>query len=587
MKYTFGYPVFNTDRGYPFVISAVERYYYNNNVQSDTVDIVKLDGGFVTIRNGLISGTQRDTLSLDENGEGYYVLRAAQKPYLVTGNDALSTVTFSMERDGVTYEGEPLKAFTLSQYAKPGAKDYLSVTAPLLVDVLRDPPGGGSSAKLSKGSTLKLTYQMDMSWKAGLSIDLSSGTKLSNYTGLVGPGIESGLINMANSDFNTSFDLIFSGSGQRAFSYTMTANEDISTDGGSTMVGANADLYMGVVTNNFIKPTIAVRAIPDSTFIHLAGNLVSGRMVEIANGIGDDGGLYHLVRDEAIGFGQRVESNFIHSQQYIVKQLIPSLAEQSMSLIYEGKHKDLADNIADAQTLANSSNKRVYLSLRKHDDERFGQLNIDPKTKAYVYNSLNKKYSDQSEMNYLIVAPTTENDAENQRDEINEYANLILGWAKMIQQNEQEKVEARELVKNFDVDGGGSFSYSEDFASDYTNSHAFVNPATSFTHNFFSWDDVNDNYGTGDKILDNIENYFPAMVSIVGTMAAKAMAGAMKTGGVDVSSAEDRESGNGRVHLQIHTRHILRRNSKAEHQYEVQPQGELYHQDGQKEPSQL
>ena len=546
VKYTFGYPVFNTDRGYPFVISAVERYYYNNNVQNDTVDIVKLDGGFVTIRNGLISGTQRDTLSLDENGEGYYVLRAAQKPYLVTGNDALSTVTFSMERDGVTYEGEPLKAFTLSQYAKPGAKDYLSVTAPLLVDVLRDPPGGGSSAKLSKGSTLKLTYQMDMSWKAGLSIDLSSGTKLSNYTGLVGPGIESGLINMANSDFNTSFDLIFSGSGQRAFSYTMTANEDISTDGGSTMVGANADLYMGVVTNNFIKPTIAVRAIPDSTFIHLAGNLVSGRMVEIANGIGDDGGLYHLVRDEAIGFGQRVESNFIHSQQYIVKQLIPSLAEQSMSLIYEGKHKDLADNIADAQTLANSSNKRIYLSLRKHDDERFGQLNIDPKTKAYVYNSLNKKYSDQSEMNYLIVAPTTENDAENQRDEINEYANLILGWAKMIQQNEQEKVEARELVKNFDVDGGGSFSYSEDFASDYTNSHAFVNPATSFTHNFFSWSEVNDNYGTGDKILDNFENYFPAMVSLVGTMAAKAMSGAMNTGGVDVSSAEDRESGNGR-----------------------------------------
>ena len=107
--YTFGHPVFSTDRGYPFIISAVERYYYNNNVASDTVDVVKIDGGFVTIRNGLISGTQRDTLTLDENGEGYYVLRATQRPYLVKGEGALCTVTFSMERDGVTYEGEPLR----------------------------------------------------------------------------------------------------------------------------------------------------------------------------------------------------------------------------------------------------------------------------------------------------------------------------------------------------------------------------------------------------------------------------------------------------------------------------------------------
>ena len=543
--YTFGYPVFNTDRGYPFIISAVERYYYNNDVQSDTVDVVKLDGGFVTIRNGLISGTHRDTLTLDNNGEGYYVLRAAQRPYLMTGKDALCTVTFSMERDGMTYEGQPLKAYTLSQYAKPGAKDYLSVTAPVLVDVLRDPPGGGSSAKLSKGSTLKLSYQMDMSWKAGLSFGISWGSKLSNYTGLVGIGIETGLINLANSDFNTSYDLIFSGSGQRAFSYTMTANEDISTDAGSTMVGAEADVYMGVVTNNFIKPTIAVRAIPDSTFVHLAGNLEGGRMVEIAQGRGDDNGLYHLVRDESVGFGQKVESNFIHSQQYIIKQLIPSLAEQSLSLIYTGKYNDKEKDIADAQTLANSTGKRVYLSLRKPDDKNFGQLNLDPTTKEYVYNSLHHQYSDQSAMNYLIVAPSKENDAEDQRDEIYDYGQLILGWAKMIQQNEQEKLEARELVKNFDVDGGGSMSYSEDFASDYTNSHTFINPVTSFTHNYFSWDDVNDHYGTGDAAIDYLADYLPGMVSIMGQTAAKALASVMKTttGGVTVNSAGDKKSG--------------------------------------------
>ena len=121
----------------------------------------------------------------------------------------------------------------------------------------------------------------------------------------------------------------------------MTATEDITTDAGVTMVGADADVYMGVVTNTIATPTVSIRAIPDSTFIHMTGELLAGRMVEIATGYGEKGDTFHLVRDETISFMQELKSNFVHTQTHIVSQMIPDLANQSMSLMYVGSERRL------------------------------------------------------------------------------------------------------------------------------------------------------------------------------------------------------------------------------------------------------
>ena len=510
VKYTFGYPVFNIDRQYPFVISAVEKYYFNNNTKSDTVDIVSVNGGEVTIRNGMVSGLHKETVTLDENGEAYYVMQAAQRPYLVTGKDALYTVSMTLLKDGVTYEATPLKAYTLNQYSRPGTKDYLSVSVPLLVDVLRDPPGSGSSAKLSKGSTQKTAYQMDMSWAGGLQLGVQAGSGTDYYTGIGGLGFESGFINTAKTVFKTSFDLIFSGSGQRAFSYTMTANEDISTDAGATMVGADADVYMGLVTDVYLRPTVMIRAIPDSTFQHKIGELAAGRMVEIAKGYGDDGGLFHLVRDEAIGYGQRITADFAHTQTYIIEQLIPDLANQALALMYIGTE-------SQAQSLANSTGKPVYLSLRSKDDDRFGILNTDSVTGNYVYNTTRTRNNiDQSKMNYLIVLPSTDN-GTTQNDEVYNYAQLILGWTDLIAMNEQQKLEATDLVKHFDVDGGASISYSEDFSTEYNNSHTFKQPFTTWMNNYFEWDDVNNHTSAATTTA----TVFSGIAALLGKTAAQ------------------------------------------------------------------
>ena len=474
-KYVFDYPVFDIERGYPFKLSATETYYYNNNTKNDTIDVVRLSGGFVTIRNSMISSTHRDTLTLDSVGEATYIVKAAQTPYLVSGKDALYTLNMTMLMDGTYYEATPLKAYTLNIRSKSGAKDVMSITKPQLIDILRDPPGGGSSAKLSKGSTLKYGYTLSWSVKGGLDFSLVTGASQSMFTGVVvgvGSGFTSGVVQGANSGTNFNLGLIFNGNGSKGWSYTMTTTADISTSSASTMVGADADVYIGTETNYFMKPSIAIRAIPESMWRTLQGAVKSGQMVEIARGYGEKGDTLHLVRDEVLAIGQKVNSTFMHSQTYIVNQLIPSLQEECQALMFTG-------TLDEARTKANTTGKPVYYSLRKPESEFFGLLNesVGDGSGEYIRNVDGN--TDSRAKSYIIVLPTTGDYEDNGEDLVRDFCQSMLEWMSMVELNEQEKLSATELVKNFDLDGGSGLSYSEEFKSEYSASEQFKAPFQS------------------------------------------------------------------------------------------------------------
>lgn len=482
--YTFGYPVFNIDRKYGFTISATEKYYYNNNTKSDTIDVVHLEGGVVTIHNGMVSATHRDTVHLDSIGQANYTIEAAQTPYLLTGDDALSTVSMSLEMDGTHYEAEPLKAYVLNVKPKTGAPEILSFSTPQLLDILRDPPGGSSKATISKGSTMKYAYTMDMSWQMGVDINLGLGTGLNTFTGLVaapmGAGGVGGFNNGTASTYGTTIDLVWSGSGQRAFSYTMTFNEDVSTSSEKGMVGADADLYMGVVDNVVLKPATAIRAIPDSTFRQSAAILESGRMVEIAQGKDNNNKTLHLVRDEVVTYGMSFESNFIHSQKYIITELLPSLEKQCLSMIFTGTKKE-------AQTRADSIGRPVYLSTVTKDHEEFGFA-------------------------HEMIMPKGQS-ATNAVDSVNFYHTIMTEWMKMIGRNEQEKLEAKDLVKNFSIDGGGSLTYGESFTTDYSYVQSDKSPFQGASLSFY---DEGDGRNTGYAILAVAG---PILSKLIGSLA--------------------------------------------------------------------
>ena len=505
VKYTFGYPVFSVDKKYPLWISATEKYYYNNNQKSDTVDVVRLEGGVVTIHNGLMGPTHKDTLQLDSLGEGSYMLAAAQTPVLLTGRDALYTVSMTLLMDGTHYEAEPIKGYVLKVQQATGAKDIIACSAPQLVDILRDPPGGASKATLSKGSTLKFSYTMDLKWNAGGIINMGIGSGVNSFTGVVvapmGAGAVGGVNNAGENYFGTSIDLMWSGSGQRAFNYTMTAKEDISTSADKSLTGANGDLYIGVEQNIVVKPATAIRAIPDSVFRLMDGPLKAGRTIEIAQGRDDRNNLIHLVRDEVMSYGPQITSDFVHSQHYIVNQLIPELAEQIVSMLYTGTE-------AEAEAQADATKEPVYLSLLPKDHPDFGS-------------------------EYKMIVP--KNAPANTPDKLSNYLETLRKWIEMIAQNEKEKLTATELVKNFDIDGGSSVSYSETFSSDYSVANSLVSPITAGTAKYF------ENKGDG----------FLGAAAVVGPVVAKILANVLKRKVGKITAEEGLDGDEDGIHVSV------------------------------------
>ena len=493
--YTFGYPVFSIDKNYPLWLTASEKYYYNNNTKSDTVDVVSIPGGVVTIHNGFYDQLHRDTVHLDSLGQATYVMQIAQKPYLLTGDDALQTMSVTLLQDGTHYEAEPLKGYVFSLQQATGAQDILSYSEPLLIDILRDPPGGSSHATLSKGSTLKRAYTMEMEWKAGMQIGLGAGTKFNTSLGIVaapfGIGVSNDMELTVKMGAESQINMVFSGSGERAFEYTMTTTEDISTSSDPKLVGADGDLFIGTVQNIVVKPATAIRAIPDSTFSQAGGLLESGRMVEIAQGLDDSGNTLHLVRDEVLTYGPTLQSNFVHSQHYIVNQLIPELTEQCQSLMFTGT----AD---EARAQANATGKPVYRSKVGRESEDFG-------------------------VKYEMILPEGASAGEF-KDEVNRYHKSLMAWIEMLARNEDEKLNARDFVANYDVDGGSTVSYSETFESSYSAMNSFVSPFTPITNGYF-------------------DNGLANAAAFIGTMAARLIGFSSGTGleisveglGVDVS----------------------------------------------------
>ncbi|MBP5420711.1 MAG: hypothetical protein J6Y72_12960, partial [Bacteroidales bacterium] len=447
VHYTFNYPVFSLERRYPIEIAVVERYPWNGEANSATEDLVRVGGGRVTIHNGLKDGVNQDVVELDSEGRGLYYLQAGQTTRLLTDKDALRTVTMTLEQDGTTYEAEPLRGFILNMFATGAGKDMLVSGQPLLFDILRDPPGSGSSATLSKGSALKYTYSLDMKLHAGLHLNIVTGSTMDNFQGTVaapqGAGGVAGIINSSNSEELIDFEYAFDMEGHRAFAYTMNINQDISTSSDGAMVGADADIYIGTVQNIVVEPMSTIRAIPDAMYQQMLGKLGGGTtagvqnkygtLVHIAEGTDANGNKYHLVRDESIGYGPEVTSHFVHSQKHILTELIPAKVKELRALMFTGSK-------AEAQAQANATGKPVYWTDMPVDDELFGSK-------------------------YEMVKP--EGSTQNFEDEAYQIYQIIEAWVQMVAQNEREKLQATDLVANYDIDGGSKVQYSEQFTSNY------------------------------------------------------------------------------------------------------------------------
>ena len=448
--YTLGYPVFMADASVPMVLSAREEYRYNNDAFGN-LDIVQLEGGHVTIGNGLVGYDQTDEVELDSVGQGSYVFTPKNLTFMLEDQMALRTLKFTLEYDGSFYDIAPINAYVMASQPKAQGRRIIAGQNVHLIDILRDPPGASSSAYIAKGSKMSYSYTADYTVMFGLNMKVGTGSGADFFTGIwagLGTGTEAGSVSSSDNLFTLSYDLATANYQDWEYEYEFTTNEKISTSTNVNEVGMNSDVYIGVTDNVIVEDAVAVRAVNSAALARLRPGVggtttvnghdfnVTGTAKVLARGwdpvVNDS---VYLIRDEVMQLSSKLSSTFVHSQKYLLDELIPTLIRTRNSLLM-----DSTTTSTYAQQMAEKLHRPVYVSTVATDSENFALSDY--------YDTYNPSDTTQE-----------------WTDSIQALNSQIQTWAGFIAANEKEKIEARDLVRVYDFDGRSSVDYSETFTS--------------------------------------------------------------------------------------------------------------------------
>ena len=478
MHYSFDYPVFMGSTPYGWMLQACEKYYWNNDNRKK-VDIVKLHGGKVSIKNYLIGNDDSKLsteLELDEDGGASYVFTPTNTTFVLEGDNALKTVDITLEYDGGYYDikpldGQILKGFVMATKPKAEGRKAIAASAPILFDILRDPPGGSSYSYMETGSKLSYSYTANLEVEAGFSITKVTTEGSEYYTGTVAAPQGQGQVGgeIFHSKTSTAFDLEITSAWQNSwqYNYNMELTERIQTKSGQKWVAGKADLFIGSMETVVIQDAMAVRAIPDSMYQivknHEGGTFEvkdkQGQVVTqvkvpvgttkvLARGTDGTGKPVYLVRDEVMQASPSITSTFVHSQHYIENELLPDLIKVRNSMILPK-----GTDVARAKALANEQKRATYISQVDEDDDNYG-------------------------IAYDMILPDGDG---NRTDTISIINQNVLQWVCFLVCNEEEKLTAMKsnLVKRYDFDGAANIQYSESFAAGTNDSRGLHLPVIS------------------------------------------------------------------------------------------------------------
>ena len=448
-RYMMGHPVFMAGASVPMLLSAREEYHYNNALQG-SLDVVQLDSGVVYAANGLVGAEVNDVVSLDGEGQATYVFTPQNTTFTLEDDMALRSLKFTLLYDGSYYDIEPIEGFVMAAQSKPQGRRILAGQNTHLVDILRDPPGANSSAFIEAGSKFSYAYSCDYTVNMGVNIGVGLGSGSDYYNGVcvtgVGSGTEGGIINSTDHHGTLSYDLATSYYDDWTCEYVFETTDRISTSDSEREIGAGSDLYMGMTDNIIVEDAIAVRVVNAKALerlrpgmggtVEVGGHVmkVSGTVKVLARGLDAvTNDSIFLIRDEVLQIQSKISSTFIHSQNYLTEELIPSLIRTRNAL--------LLDSVTApdyAQALANARKMPVYVSRVGTDSQLFG----------YSYTSF-----------YPQDMPLLWGDS------IQALNTQIESWIGFIASNEREKLEAGELVNVYDFDGAASIDHAESFTT--------------------------------------------------------------------------------------------------------------------------
>ncbi|MBR3960198.1 MAG: T9SS type A sorting domain-containing protein [Bacteroidales bacterium] len=444
-SYLFGAPVFKSGT-YDFRAYAHEDYYYNND-PNGALDEVRIKGGTLKVYNGMHenenANTQVMSLELDTLGSADFSIPIDYVSFVRSDTNVQRVLDLSVESEGEYVVQQAVRGYVTGHRAT--AADAITSTHGTiqLLDVLRDPPGSTSSAYIESGAEYSYSYTYDFQFKFGLDFGLTLGTHGNVIMGVVGVGgvggIYTGWYTGQSMDFSTTYDFNLPITSSYYYkhegNYTFRTNERISTSDNPYFVGQDADVYIGAVQNVYFRRVDAVQPLDSVTFTALGGSSANGTMQTVGTGVDTNGQRYYLVIGSELENGPALAATFAYTHSHIRDNLIPQLMHQRDALL-------LTCDSATAQATANARNTQVYWSRVAPGDTNWGG-------------------------DYVKMLP--ENSSQYYVDEVGDLNRRIADWAKLLLQNEAEKVAAihhnqHDSVATYSVSGPLTLSHTDTYS---------------------------------------------------------------------------------------------------------------------------
>ena len=499
VSYKYGAPLFIMEDPYIFDLHGYENYVNSDNPQSPVVSKVPLKGSIVTINNALsasqsvylhdgdvdgkqvqagqVSDLKSNQLELDENGKAEYKWMAG---YPNIAGSFKRTISMTYDINGREYQwtGSGMEAIVLGDL--PTGSNFVTSGPDKLDMILRDPPGSGSSAEWSSGTTTTKSTALGntMSQNNSVSMKHKFGFKAAAIAGALTPATITATITEAETkdELEVGVKMESELEDSKTIETSVTITHTIATSGETDYVGADGDLFIGRATN-----------------------ILFGKSREV--GFQRNGNDFELGLSEVVSTGLQFATAFSYSQYYIKNTLIPNFKLMRSSLLEHVDSQSFIDNFV------NNEERTRYLTLLTPDSEDYGKEGTYkvflPKSKANV------SFSDPIQA--LAWAIEQMNVVSDSVKWIN---GQIKNWESYLEFNEMEKVKAfnlrddRDSVKcdNYSFDGGASVTHSVEKDSTSTSTREWtvsaglvVNNETGVEVNSFGFDLTIEDETTGGR----------------------------------------------------------------------------------------
>lgn len=444
----FGKPVFNQGVTYQLKIEAYEQY---RNTNTGDVDSYPFVDGKILINNGfsISKGSTPQQLELlpDSSGVTIYPFMGGL-PNVSTAKDPNDNFTVSLEINVRTNAGAsskwpeagPMPGYVLG--AMPSGNNFVTQGPDQIVAILRDPPGSNSSLTMEKGSTVKRTTGVNMTQNIGGSFGVTAhlGPKFEIGTGFLNNEME--VIN--DLGYKVTTTNIISNSNEK--SSAVSFSETMSTSSDPAYVGTMGDVFVGNSTNIIYGNAKTIGIYP-----------VGG--CEEAGAVS---GKFAIGKHDAFRMDLSFGTIFAYTENHIENYLIPNL---------EMLRNTFLTTVPDPASAVNNSDKVRYFTKLKPGEEGYGTNNDD---EIWGEDAVPVEVMDKGTgRSYTIKLPNNADAVKNEVDSVAFFNKQISQWRFYLRENEKEKVQATNLLKNHSFDAGVEQTHTSTSCSSRSMSYNF------------------------------------------------------------------------------------------------------------------